>query len=782
MLERIQLIDNVGNYFQVNAGSIQFQPVNVIYGENRNGKSTLCDIFYSLALNNPQLILDRKSIIVNQPPSDINQTVKMKFSGQTRAIEFKNSNWDSIPPDDSRLYIFDHGFIHRNVMTGVNYTRENSTNMSGFILGENATQFEALEIRNQKLRNDRKDLTSIKSQLNTHGVGNVDNFVSMPLTEKTAEELNLELQASKEKQIALNTQISNIDHVIRRPILENIGIIRAIKDNLLSINTCLSLNMENVHEVSRAIVDEHKNKVANTNLFNGWASNGLKHLQDDCPFCGQDLKESAQVLIESYKTAFDTTFQIFLRGISTQVSSLLKINLVDSNFGSVKEQHLRNLNLLQNTYIEREIQSRIHTENFIEQFAQKFERLEYVFSELEQTNSEFDVVIRTSLEQKSQTPYNSIDPIDFTNLEAKFNEYCLLVGEYNDIKSAVNHILNQFKESQDVTLLKGLLNEEVSNEEALTKFKKRHDLDGLCTSYINLKTQCESDQISYDTDKTTLENAQNEFLDTYFIEINTLFRKIGSSDFGISKSINRSGTRTVYDLEVTFKGCPIDRNKLHCLFSESDRRALALCIFLAKIHQLPPIERAKAILVLDDPVTSFDNERISSILRILYTLNNSIKQLIITTHYKGMASAVMKKFSDAQALKIVQLENGSMLVKATKDEMTATAHDERYMEIIDFIERRTTDNKFTKLRPFIEDEMRQRYRLSLSKIGLNDRTSFNDCIEGLKNNAYISDPVAESLHDFRTTLNLPAHELDLWTVDDSRSYAEQMMDFIYCEL
>lgn len=782
MLERIQLIDNIGNYFQMNAGSIQFQPVNIIYGENRNGKSTLCDIFYSLALNNPQLILDRKSIIANQAPSEINQTIKMKFSGQSRAIQFQNNNWDSIPPDDSRLYIFDHGFIHRNVMTGVNYTRENSANLSGFILGENATQFEALELRNQKLRNDRKDLTGIKNQLNTHGVSNIDTFVSMPLTEKTAEELDLVLIASKEKQINLNTQISNIDHVIRRPILDDISNIRAIKDNLLSINKCLSLNMENVHEASKAIVDGHKNKVAHTNLFNGWASNGLKHLQDDCPFCGQDLKESAQILIDSYKTAFDTTFQNFLSGISTQVSSLLRIKLIDSNFGSVKEQHQRNLNLLENTYIEREVQSRIHAENFIEQLAQKFERLEYVFSELEQTNSEFDVVIRNSLEQKSQTPYNSIDPIDFTNLEAKFNEYCLLVGEYNHIKSAVNNILNQFKGAQDVTSLKGLLNEEASNEEALTKFKKRHDLDGLCTSYINLKAQIESDQASYDTDKTALESAQNEFLDTYFAEINTLFRKIGSSDFGISKSINRSGTRTVYDLEVTFKGCPIDRNKLHCLFSESDRRALALCIFLAKIHRLPPVDREKAILVLDDPVTSFDNERISNILRILYTLNNSIKQLIITTHYKGMASAVMKKFSDAQALKIVQSENGSTLAKATKEEMTATAHDERYMEIIDFIERRTTDNKFTKLRPFIEDEMRQRYRLSLSKIGLNDRTSFNDCIEGLKDHDYISGAVAESLHEFRTTLNLPAHELELWTLDDSRSYAEQMMDFIYCEL
>ena len=57
-----------------------------------------------------------------------------------------------------------------------------------------------------------------------------------------------------------------------------------------------------------------------------------------------------------------------------------------------------------------------------------------------------------------------------------------------------------------------------------------------------------------------------------------------------------------------------------------------------------------------------------------------------------------------------------------------------------------------------------------------------DCIEGLKDHNYISKPVAESLHDFRTTLNIPAHELELWTVDDSRSYAEQMMEFIYSEL
>ncbi|MCL1124380.1 hypothetical protein [Shewanella surugensis] len=290
------------------------------------------------------------------------------------------------------------------------------------------------------------------------------------------------------------------------------------------------------------------------------------------------------------------------------------------------------------------------------------------------------------------------------------------------------------------------------------------------------------DKIQYDAEKVSLEQAQEVFLDTYFTEINTLFRAIGSSDYEISRNINRGGTRTVYDLEVKFKEQLINNSKLHCLFSESDRRALALSIFLAKIHQLSDEDKVKTILVMDDPVTSFDNERISNILRILFALKPSIKQMIITTHYKGMASAVMKKFNDAQALKIIQTSQGSNFTQTSKAEMTATAHDERYMEIMSFVDRHTQDNKITKLRPFIEDEMRQRYRLPLVALNLTDSDTFNDCIEALRNNGNIEPTVATYLHDYRTTLNLPAHELDLWTLEDSRSYAEGMMNFIYNDL
>jgi hypothetical protein len=67
-------------------------------------------------------------------------------------------------------------------------------------------------------------------------------------------------------------------------------------------------------------------------------------------------------------------------------------------------------------------------------------------------------------------------------------------------------------------------------------------------------------------------------------------------------------------------------------------------------------------------------------------------------------------------------------------------------------------------------------------MNLTERDSFNDCIEALKNNSQIDDAVAVLLHDYRTTLNLPAHELTSWSLEDSRSYAKGMMDFIYNRL
>ncbi|KPH93962.1 hypothetical protein AMS58_14395 [Pseudoalteromonas porphyrae] len=216
-----------------------------------------------------------------------------------------------------------------------------------------------------------------------------------------------------------------------------------------------------------------------------------------------------------------------------------------------------------------------------------------------------------------------------------------------------------------------------------------------------------------------------------------------------------------------------------CLFSESDRRALALCIYLAKINKLSNEDKAKAILVMDDPVTSFDNERISSILNKLYEISPTIKQLFITTNYRGMAVTAIKKFANTSALKIVKVANGSDFAAITEAEMTATEHDDAYNEITAFINHETQDNKIMKLRPFLGIELRHRYKEQLRANGATSKTDFSICIDTLKNNGIITEKVANEVHSFRTTLNPPMHELMEMNIEDVRNTATNMMDLIY---
>lgn len=781
MLERIQLIENVGNYNRTAAGNIRFSPVSVIYGENRNGKSTLCDIFYSLSLNDPQLVLDRKSIIPNTDAALIHPKVELKFDGQRQAVKFEGEVWDSQPPEDSKLYIFDHAFIHRNVMTGTTYNRENSTNISGFILGESAAQFVALEARNQKLRADRRTLGSYVTQLESHNIGDLKVFIALPTPVKTLLEFDTEIQVSKDKQQSLATQITNINQILQRKNLENISNTVSIDDYIIALNSCLELSMNNVHEASKAIVTEHKHKINNKDSFDGWAATGIYHLDEDCPFCGQCLSDEAQVLIESYRAAFDTAFQEFIQTTKSQVVCLQRDTLFNFTIDNFVATHERNLATI-TSYIEESVTELLREQDFIQQLNNYFDNILQEFQAMNDIFADTNQIIQGKLSRKYEVPYNALEPVNFIALQTKLSTFNEILIEYSGVAGTINDILNTFKSEQNAAALLVEKQQEEQRETDINNNRKRLNLDALCAQYNSLNVQLDADQIKYDADKTALEQAQELFLDTYFSEINTLFRAIGSPNFDVSRRINRNGTRTVYDLEVRFKETLISNSKLNCLFSESDRRALALCIFLAKIHQLSNEDKGKAILVMDDPVTSFDNERISNILRILYALKPTIKQIIITTHYKGMASAVMKKFNDAQAMKIIHTAQGSAFIQSTKKEMTATAHDERYIEIMNFVNRGTQNNMITKLRPFIEDEMRQRYRLPLVSLNMTENDTFNDCIEALKTNGYIQSNVAVSLHDYRTTLNLPVHELDLWTLDDSRSYAEQMMNFIYHDL
>src|SRR4051794_10889142 len=97
------------------AAKAEFSKVSVIYGSNSYGKSTLCDIFRSLAENDSDLIESRKSI-----PSGTSPKVTLNFAINgvpENPVSYANELWQQKLPSNVKIAVFDSNFIARNLFT-----------------------------------------------------------------------------------------------------------------------------------------------------------------------------------------------------------------------------------------------------------------------------------------------------------------------------------------------------------------------------------------------------------------------------------------------------------------------------------------------------------------------------------------------------------------------------------------------------------------------------------------------------------------------------------------
>lgn len=360
--------------------------------------------------------------------------------------------------------------------------------------------------------------------------------------------------------------------------------------------------------------------------------------------------------------------------------------------------------------------------------------------------------------------------------------YNQAIYRYWQVCAQINELLNQFKASIETQQLQNKQSQITQSHNATQGLIKRIDLEPLCQQYREKCQHLSAAETTYKQRKEQLELSQSVYLENYFELVNGLFSELGSNDFEILKVPNNRGRQVVYELRVKFKGQPIPVDKVNYVFSESDRRALAICIFLAKVLSLSAEEKQKAILILDDPVTSFDNERITLILNKLDELQRQVKQLIITTHYKGMASKAVNKFYQlAKSIRLSHSADGINIESVENNSMTASDHDIAFDRIKAFVDRAANDNIITELRPFFENEIRNRYKRQLMEFGVS-RQDLSVCIDTLSDNRVISNELAARLNALRNSLNTPMHEIGQDAVENTRSIANQILDVVYNEM
>jgi len=783
MLKRINRITNVGCFRNSRASQFQFEPLTFIYGENCNGKSTLCDILRSLSENNPLLISNRISIPRHEASQ--NQHVTFNFllpnNNSESPINFETNTWANALTD-IEILVFDSNFIHRNVFTGLSIERRNHENVTQFILGEQSVIVaNQIATQNSNLRAIKRDINNIERD-SFSNISNVNNFIRMQVIE-TEEQIKSTILNNCNEINNKNITYNNIDPIFAYTEPFQLNNIISISDIINEFNILIAKSYEVIHSNAREIIIRHIESNCNQNPnAEKWINEGLNIMgSDNCPFCGQDITDTAQRFIDTYKEYFDIEFNNYTNEMKNSlaqynnqlnnISNITLIQYIHQNTLSINRYSDLNSN---NLFFEKK---NIINETGIE--------LESLVNNWNETFISFRDSINNKIVEKSENLYVSITPITSEELIALNNQISFKVTEYNNLITSINEIIHTYKTSLNAQLIRNQitqLNEQNVNENLKLN---RIVLNSKCLQYQDLVTSKLSVEQEITRLNSELETQQTTFLTQYFTEINSIISRIGSENFQIEQNINRRGNMPVIQLTAKYCNTSITNEQLSYTLSESDRRALAFSIFWAKIHHMSTNARQKTIIVLDDPITSFDEGRIDRTIRHIERYRSEVRQLIIMSHYPNYIKNYFLRVNNQQI--------GIALYKISKDANTVifnnmyisdfieTIHQQKFRKIIDFIDRRTQEDIFSDLRVFIETEIRYRFWMQINRLNINSN-NFNDLLITLRDSRIISNEIWHNVDQLRQTLNTDHHVWLERTQNEKIGIAQDVIRTVYEEI
>ncbi len=780
MLKSIKEIKNIGVFANfVNGASVRFEKINFIYGLNTYGKTTLADIFESLKSNDSSIIISRKTIPETSFGQKVTLSVKETEVDSEKELLFQNGQWgnNSISP---YIEIFGTEFIHKNIFTGLTIERGNKENFTRFILGEQGVLLaEQIGKKKQELGSMKKDLKN-KLPHFLHGKNDVEvkSFLALSIDGLIKDDLESEIyekrislsnekERQKEPSKILSLKMPNKLEVPRNMILEV-----ADSLNTLFAEDYLSIKEESVKKLEQHLSMNFSDKDGAEN----WIKTGLYYCKEqenmNCPFCGQKLRTVGD-LIDLYNSYFDVAYNDFFERVSRELNDNVKI-IQDVNFN--QKSALQTAFSVINQYKDLIKSSRFQLE--LLSFEEGINSIQEDI--LNSKKNEFLSLIKVQLLEKIKSPYKKIEQIDFSSLKDSANKYysvLIVLKEKNEmLMEEINIFRNQYK---DLSAIEKTIAELAKAIAILERQKARIESDEACVNYKLLQKNILDFEEEIKKLNNKLQEEQSCYLEKFFDKIDRVFKKLGSKNFKLERETDRGGHLPVYSLKIKFHEKEIPSKQLSTVFSESDRRALALAVFLVKLSLKSDDERSKTIIILDDPVTSFDENRVTHTINLFKQYLTSVSQMFVLTHYPNL----IRRFCEITKLnhmsaKFIQLDLGvitSSLVSLDIKQFNGSDYEKMFLKIYNYINRVDKSSIKTDLRPFLENLYLPIVFAKKIKDDNVDCGSLESMIDGIFDNKSIR----LKFHQFRTDLNPDSHIITSNNEEDIRSYAEEMMNYLY---
>jgi wobble nucleotide-excising tRNase len=775
MILRIKSIKQVGRFKNFSGGGAialgnidDNKKICAILGDNTYGKSTIADIFRSANDDDNTPIIRRKTI---PPDSGVSQSVELTYqkvsTDAEENIKYNSGSWTN-DKLKNKVMIFDQEFIHKNIFTGINLTRDNKENFTDFILGEEGTTLGAeIEERNIAAQKFPVELRSTRPEYvrNEYDEKKVATFIKLVVTDS---------KATLEKTIAdqgkLLGRLEKVSDFTNLPIATYLdGKYETQFEEITNlINKIGTASYDEVSKEALAQIQEQLKHIESH-----WLERGTKIISGNrCPYCTQDITP-VKSLVDAYLAVFDEKYDEYVGGVNGNIQTL-KNSLGELSATKISGSLSKNVDIIKKylPFIGELEELANNLDAQLEQL-QNSELLirDYIAEGFQAKIDEFSSEKQANIHRKS---VKVITPDDVGNQVKDADEKIETIGK--TIKSCLELINKKRLETEKWTPeVVAQQKAAAKNAVSLAEMKlRRLEQDARCKLYLEKQVE----QKDYKTQTTKLqkqlESSQSEYLKTLFASINTWFKKLGSSDFELSQTSSNRGHKKVYELKIAFCGEPIENDDLSKVFSESDRRNLALAIYLARAEQL---DKENSILILDDPVVSYDDNRIIITCSELNRISNDFEQVIILTHYKTVIRQLLKCKANAIYIKIEKDSADAKLTNFDTNDFQLSDHEKAYLGLAAFAN--GDSNDFGKLRQFMERHIDLIFQPKLKELELT-HAKLSEQIIGLKDSGDLSSNAATKLDGYRTSLNSDYHDdPDDTTIENYRTFTKLVLEELY---
>jgi len=643
--------------FKDYAQNFDFQKINVLFGYNGCGKTTL---------SRTLCCLEKKEIIDELKTEDIETPL---FSIETEDKTFDQNDLDN----DLKIKVFNQDYVSKNInydnLTGVLIAGEESQDKQNKIIEltkkkENLKGQSEAQVKNKeklqseidglnlKIENQKSDVAQfIKNNLKgfdtSYNKTKLNNFKNSKI-----------FQTYKVEQIDVQKEIQNYNSTNK----QNIDILGALQqitaDDIEIINTILQSSVLDSVKIAEITAE-----------FEKWASDGLElHKdKDQCVFCGSSLTEERKKALNSH---FSDEYKNLILKIDTQINDLntLKLPKIEKYF------------------------------DWYEELREEGEKQKKSINDKIAAYNKYLSDIIATLKKKKKNAFN-------TDLKVEYKDFDLDISDLNDLIKKHRDKHQNFESEKEKSANK-VITYKILEMEKSTDFVDKQN---------TLKNKNEEIKELGETIKTL-----EDKISTTETEINTLSEEIHELHIGADK-FNQYLEELLPSLglkvEPNGDNFTLKRNNHHVKhLSEGERNVLSFVYFVLsfsdgkdKKNKLKD-DLKDWIVFIDDPVSSLDDSNLHLVAGFIKNHFKHTKQLFITTHNfsfwrcfrnsrkdSGYSHFLIEKKKGNST--ILELDKGHVLVKHQSDYTFI------YSKLKEFIENPVSEENVTvlnHLRKFLE--------------------------------------------------------------------------------